>query len=90
METLILETLKTVSKYAIENEVDFTEMVLGVAKEKQNQAVKELKKKTKQNEKRYAELDNVIKKLYESYATEMISKKRFKAVCRIRSGTGTA
>ena len=56
------------------------EMVLGVAKEKQNQAVKELKKKTKQNEKRYAELDNVIKKLYESYATEMISKKRFKAL----------
>jgi len=80
LETLILETLKTVSKYAIENEVDFTEMVLGVAKEKQNQAVKELKKKTKQNEKRYAELDNVIKKLYESYATEMISKKRFKAL----------
>lgn len=80
LETLILETLKTVSKYAIENESDFTEKVLGVAREKQHQAIKELKKKTKQNEKRYAELDNIIKKLYESYATEMISKKRFKAL----------
>lgn len=75
-----METLKTVSKYAIENESDFTEKVLGVAREKQHQAIKELKKKTKQNEKRYAELDNIIKKLYESYATEMISKKRFKAL----------
>ena len=80
LETLILETLKTVSKYAIENESDFTEKVLGVAREKQHQAIKELKKKTKQNEKRYAELDNLIKKLYESYATEMIGKKRFKAL----------
>ena len=80
LETLILETLKTVSKYAIENESDFTEKVLGVAREKQHQAIKELKKKTKQNEKRYAEFDNLIKKLYESYATEMIGKKRFKAL----------
>ena len=77
---LILETIKKVSEYAIENKADFTEKVLGVAKEKQNQAIKELKKKTKQNEKRYAELDNLIKKLYESYATEMISKKRFESL----------
>jgi len=80
LEMLILETIKTVSEYAIENKADFTEKVLGVAKEKQNQAIKELKKKTKQNEKRYAELDNLIKKLYESYANEIISKKRFESL----------
>ena len=80
IEILILETIKTVSRYAIANKAEFTEKVLGVAKEKQNQAVKELKKKTKQNEKRYAELDNLIKKLYESYATDMLSKKRFEAL----------
>lgn len=77
---LILETIKSVSKYAIENKADFSEKVLGIAREKQNQAIKELKKKSKQNEKRYAELDNLIKKLYESYATEMISKKRFESL----------
>lgn len=77
---LILETIKTVSEYAIENKSEFTEKVLGMAKEKQSQAIKDLKKKTKQNEKRYAELDNLIKKLYESYATEMLSKKRFEAL----------
>ena len=80
IEVLLLETIKTVSKYAIANKTEFTEKVLGVAKEKQNQAIKELKKKTKQNEKRYTELDNLIKKLYESYATDMLSKKRFEAL----------
>ena len=80
LEMLILETIKSVSKYAIENKADFSEKVLGIAREKQNQAIKELKKKSKQNEKRYAELDNLIKKLYESYATEMISKKRFESL----------
>ena len=80
IEAMIMETIKTISKYAISNKTEFTEKVLGVAKEKQNQAIKDLKKKTKQNEKRYAELDNLIKKLYESYATDMLSKKRFEAL----------
>ena len=77
MRELILYTIRTVSEYAIANEEEFRQRVLDASKIKQEAEVKGLKKKLAKAKKRYAELDVLIKKLYESYAMEKISEHRF-------------
>jgi len=77
MRELILYTIRTVSEYAIANEEEFRQRVLDASKIKQEAEAKSLKKKLTKAKKRYAELDVLIKKLYESYAMEKISEHRF-------------
>ena len=77
MRELILYTIRTVSEYAIANEEEFRQRVLDASRIKQEAEAKGLKKKLTKAKKRYAELDVLIKKLYESYAMEKISEHRF-------------
>ena len=77
LRALILDTIRTVSAYAISNEAEFIEKVRAASEVRQVQAAKDLKRKLNKERKRSAELDGLIKKLYESYATEKISEKRF-------------
>ena len=77
MRELILYTIRTVSEYAIANEEKFRQRVLDASRIKQEAEAKGLKKKLAKAKKRYAELDVLIKKLYESYAMEKISEHRF-------------
>jgi len=77
MRELILYTIRTVSEYAIANEEEFQQRVLDASRIKQEAEAKGLKKKLAKAKKRYAELDVLIKKLYESYAMEKISEHRF-------------
>ena len=77
VRALLLETIKTVSAYAISNEPEFIEKVRAASEVRQAQAAKDLKRKLNRDRKRSKELDGLIKKLYESYATEKISEKRF-------------
>lgn len=77
MRELILYTIRTVSEYAIANEEEFRQRVLDASRIKQEAEAKGLKKKLVKAKKRYAELDVLIKKLYESYAMEKISEHRF-------------
>ena len=77
LRALILDTIRTVSAYAISNEAEFIEKVRAASEVRQAQAAKDLKRKLNKDRKRSAELDGLIKKLYESYATEKISEKRF-------------
>ena len=77
MRELILYTIRTVSEYAIANEEEFRQRVLDASRIKQEAEAKGLKKKLAKAKKRYAELDVLIKKLYESYAMEKISEHRF-------------
>ena len=79
--TLLLETIRTVSAYAISNEEAFRQKVLAASKLKHEADTKELKKKIAKAKKRSAELDVLIKKLYESYAMGKISEHRFDALC---------
>lgn len=74
---LILETLKTVSAYAISDEKGFIEKVRATSRIQQDAAAKELKRKLARDRKRSGELDGLIKKLYEAYATGKIPEKRF-------------
>lgn len=77
VRALLLDTIKTVSAYAISNEAEFIEKVRAASEIRQAQAAKDLRRKLNRDRKRSKELDGLIKKLYESYATEKISEKRF-------------
>ena len=77
LRALILDTIRTVSAYAISNEAEFIEKVRAASEVRQAQAAKDLKRRLNKDRKRSSELDGLIKKLYESYATEKISEKRF-------------
>ena len=77
LRELILDTIRTVSAYAIANEEAFRDRVLEASRIKQEAEAKGLKKKLTKAKKRYAELEVLIKNLYESYAMEKISEHRF-------------
>lgn len=81
VRTLLLETIRMVSTYAISNEEAFRQKVLAASKLKHEADTKELKKKIVKAKKRSAELDVLIKKLYESYAMGKISEHRFDTLC---------
>ena len=74
---LLLETILLVSEYAITNKKEFAEKVRAASLSQHNKSVKEQKKQLAKCEKRYSELDELIKKLYESYATGKLTEKRF-------------
>lgn len=77
LRILILNTIKNVSKYAISNKDEFMEKVRTASQIRQEEAAKDTKRKLKKDSKRVAELDNIIKKLYESFAVGRISEERF-------------
>lgn len=74
---LVLDTIKLVSEYAISNKAEFIQRVKEASRVKQLEEAKDIQKQLKKNQKRYDELDGIIKKLYESYATGKIPEQRF-------------
>ncbi len=81
VRALILDTIRTVSTYAIADEKGFVEKIRAASQIRQDNAAKELKRKLNRDRKRSAELDGLIKKLYESYATGKLAEKRFELLC---------
>ena len=77
LRALTLETIRTVSKYAIENEEEFTRKVREAAEIRQDEAAKDLKRRINKAKKRHAELETMIKALYESFLLGKIPEKRF-------------
>ena len=77
LRTLILETIRSASAYAISNEAEFVQKVRAASKVRQAQAAKDLKRKLNKDRRRCEELDTIIKKLYESYAVGRIGEERF-------------
>lgn len=80
LRELILETIKAASTYAIENEEAFVQRVRETSEIRQAEEAKALKRKISKAKKRSAELDMLMKKLYESFAKEQITEKRFEAL----------
>ena len=78
VRALILDTIRTVSAYAISDEKGFVEKIRAASQVQQDNAAKELKRKLNRDRKRSAELDGLIQKLYESFATGSLTEKRFK------------
>lgn len=78
---IILDTIRLVSRYAIDNKADFIKNVKEASKVKELEEAKSIQKKLRRDKKRYNELDVIIKKLYESYATGRITGNRFDTLC---------
>ena len=77
LRELILETIRSVSAYAISNPAEFMEKVRAASQIRQQDAAKEAKRKLNKDRKRRDELNGIIKKLYESFAVGRISAERF-------------
>ena len=74
---LVLETIRTTASYAIQNKEEFIQKVRSISQVRQQEAAKELQRKVSKAKKRIAELDMLIKKLYETYAMGKLEEKRF-------------
>jgi ssDNA-binding Zn-finger/Zn-ribbon topoisomerase 1 len=77
LETLILQTIKTVAAYALDNETEFAERVREKSAIRAEQYVKDNRRKLTRSQRRRDEIGVLIKKLYESYAAENIPEKNF-------------
>ena len=77
LRSLILDTIRMVSAYAISNEAEFIRKVREASEVRQKEMAKDLKWKVGKAKKRSAELDGLIRKLYEAYATGKLTEKRF-------------
>ena len=80
LREIILEVIRTTSKYAISNKEEFAEKVRAASQIKKLETAKELKRQLEKNQKRCTELDGLIKKLYEAYANEKVTEKRFETL----------
>jgi len=81
LRELILEAIRSVSQYAVKNEKEFMRKVRENTLVKQKSEVKALQSRLKREEKRCKELNGLIKKLYEAYATGKLAEKRFEMLC---------
>ena len=77
LRELILNTIRTVSTYAISNQEEFAAKVRAASQIRQKEAAKDTRRKLNKDRKRITELDNIIKKLYESFAVGRITDERF-------------
>ena len=77
LRELISETIRKTSKYAIENEDAFRAKVQQESELRQANAAKELERRIAKDRRRYAELETLIKKCYESYALGKMPEKRY-------------
>lgn len=76
-ENLILAAIQQVSAFAIENEKEFVKKVREASDVQQETTVKEYRRRLNKARRRHDELDDLVKKLYESYATGKIPEKHF-------------
>lgn len=74
---LLLVTLRAVSGYVRENEAEFVERVRVASALTREEAAKAHRKRLAREQKRVAELNTVIKKLFEDTATGKLTDKRF-------------
>ena len=77
IEKLILSTIQRISWYVREHETDFIQKVREASTVQQEETVKDSKRQLIQAKKRFAELDTLVKKLYESNATGKLSDRHF-------------
>ena len=74
---MTLDAIRHISTYAIANQEEFLSKVHAASQLRQDEAAKQAKRQLNKDRKRIAELDNIIKKLYESYAVGRITDERF-------------
>ena len=80
VEELILDTLKSVIKYASTCEKAFTQEIHNLFSAQQASTVKSQRKKLTTSQSRYAELDKLIQRIYEDNVAGKINDKRFEVL----------
>lgn len=79
LRALLTDTIRTVSRYALENEDDFLQRLRSGAAQTSDD-VKPVKKRIAALERRASELNRLLKKLYEDYALDRIPESRYDAL----------
>ena len=77
LETAILSAIQRISWYVRNNEQEFVQRVREASSLRQEETVKDCRKQIAQAKKRHAELDGLVKKLYEANATGKLPDKHF-------------
>jgi DNA invertase Pin-like site-specific DNA recombinase len=77
VEELVLTAIRRVSEFARENEPEFVRKVRQTADTQREESVREAKKQRAKSKRRRDELDSIIKKLYETYATGKLPENQF-------------
>ncbi|MDR2043103.1 MAG: DUF4368 domain-containing protein [Clostridium sp.] len=72
-----MSAIQRISWYVREHETDFIQKVREASSVQQEETVKDSKRQLIQAKKRFAELDTLVKKLYESNATGKLSDRHF-------------
>ena len=80
LRELILYTIREVCTFALGDNEGFRQKVMDAAALQRTEAVKDRKRKLNRDKRRFAELDVLYKKLYESYATGKIPENKFDAL----------
>lgn len=80
IQTLVLEAIRAASAFAIADQDAFMQKIREASQVQQEEALRDIKRKLNKDRKRHQELDGIIKKLYESYATGRLSEERFDAL----------
>jgi len=74
---MLLQTIQSVSQYAVSDEDGFADQVRKLSEVRHADAVKAMTTDAAKAQKRIAELDTIIQKLYESYALGKTPESRF-------------
>ena len=77
LRPLVEETIRAVCRAVAFDEQAFRKLLARESRRLEPQSVKEMKKRVSKAQKRVAELDLLLKKLYEDYALGKISEERF-------------
>ena len=77
---LVQEMIRSVSQFAISNEVAFRQAVEGAAVQEQKAQIDVLRRQLTGQERRCNELERLLAKLYEDYALQRIPEARFEAL----------
>jgi DNA invertase Pin-like site-specific DNA recombinase len=78
VEDLILSAIRKTCAYVREYEDEFVKSLIEKTSEKREETAKEHKRRISKTKSRIAELDGLVKKLYESFAADSIPEKHFK------------
>lgn len=79
LRALLTDTIRTVGRYALENEDDFLQRLHNSASQPSDD-IKPVKKRIAALERRASELNRLLKKLYEDYALDRIPESRYDAL----------
>jgi hypothetical protein len=82
LRTLVLDAIKRVTRFVRLNEDEFVRLVREASEIQSAETAKARKEQLAKSQKRHAELDTIIKRLYEDKVTGSLSAKRFDTLSR--------